>query len=264
MKEQAVGLGNRRGSETRGRVSVVELQGVRLDALIRFQVWGDDPDQLEAAITDLHLRLLGRRNNLRLEGFLHLSLVGMSLVEHLPVINAWRKQAEYEVLYEYQYEGTDGAESLIARIPVEIGEVFGESTLVTDKMLRWDENEAALLDLRGDTRHPFRVGLLSILAFLPEDWDGEGLTVSASLGGLFREKIFASIRAFLEAFTLKPESIELGGNAYTTGSLTFPNVDFPDPILLLGGTDFFRIRYGASESETFDSNAIVYLRVLKA
>jgi hypothetical protein len=43
--------------------------------------------------------------------------------------------------------------------------------------------------------------------------------------------------------------------------MVFPNADFPDPILLAGGEDFFQVVYASPPLN--DINAGVYLRVLR-
>jgi len=265
VTERTVGLGNRRGNETRGSLAVIALKGGRLDAVVRFQLWANDPGDVDTAIAQLHGRLLAARDALWTAGFLRVDAEGASLAEHVSSLNAWRKTTNYRVLYEFRYEDTDGAESLIARIPIKIDSEYGESTVVTDEMIRWDNQAAPLLEISGGAHGVFRIGAVSILAFLPDGWNGSEVTVSASVGGVVHERGFASVREFLGAFTLETKTVELGGNPYRAGRLVFPNADFPDPIILKGGGDVFRIHYAderfLSENEN-ETDAVVYLRVL--
>jgi hypothetical protein len=71
---------------------------------------------------------------------------------------------------------------------------------------------------------------------------------------------FGSVRAFCDAFAPAPDPVALGGHLYRAGRMTFPNADFPDPIVLSGGTDVFRIQ---SVTMALDSGAIVYVRALR-
>src|ERR1041385_3132547 len=41
LRERPVGLGDRRGNETRASFAAVALLGGRLEAVVRFQLWGD-------------------------------------------------------------------------------------------------------------------------------------------------------------------------------------------------------------------------------
>lgn len=263
MAEQPVGLGSRLGLETQGPFAVAELRGIWLDALVRFQLWGRSPVEVDTVINDLRRRLLSvaARETLRSSDILTLGAVGTSLAENVPAVNAWRETADYRVLFEFRYTDTDDAKSLIARIeidPINIDSEASESTVVTDEMVRWDNLTAPALEVRGAANHNFRVDSLYILAFLPDGWDGNGMTVSASVGGTVREKSFPSVRAFRDAFTSEGGTIGLGGNPYRAGRMVFPNADFPDPIVLQGG-DQLRIAYNQA---AFDSDAVVYLKVL--
>lgn len=262
VTERAVGIGDRRGTEVRAAFPLLALKGIRLDTVARFQLWAAEPANLDSMIDALHASLGGSSTELRTRGFLQLAAVTTSLAENIQLLNAWRKTADYRILFEFNYEEVDGAESLIARIPVSINDVFGESMLITDEMVRWDDVEAASLEVRGGARRPFEVKSVSILAFLPDGWDGDGVTISTQVGGVVRDLSFPSVRAFRDSFDLEPEteSVTLGENLYRAGHLDFPNPDFPDPVILSRGGDLFRISYSAP---SFDSEAVVYLRVLR-
>jgi hypothetical protein len=281
--ERTVGLGHRRGTEPCGSFAIVALKGGRLDAVVRFQCWASDPEGVDLKIKALHERLLQARDTLWVprprDGwstrFLRLAAEGASLAEHIPSLNAWRKTADYRALYEFHYEDADGAESLIARIPIAIDDEYGESTVVTDEMVRWDSWKAPTLEVHGGVRHVFHVGALSILAYLPDGWNGKGVTVSVSVGGIVRTQPFESVRQFRDAFDLEKEEgeeeklkmVTLGTKPYVAGRMVFPNTDFPDPIVLKGGEDVFRVRYadpdeGFRSEDGEETDAVVYLRVL--
>lgn len=262
VSEQAVGLSNRRGTETRGAFPVVALKGVRLNALVRFQLWATEPADVDTLISQLQARLQGDGANLRAAGFLKAGGEQTSLAEEIASLSAWRKTFDYRVLYEFQYRDEDEATSLIARIPINIVGEFNEFMLVTDELVRWDKNEALPLQIVG-RRRPASVRAISLLAFLPAGWKGEKVTISISMRGNLQKKEFTNVRKFVKAFKLEPDTPErpaavLGGNTYLAGQMDFPNADFPDPVILRAG-DSFEIKYA---SPPFDSEAVVYLKVL--
>jgi len=276
VTERALAVGNRRGTERRGSFAVVDLKGGRLDAMIRFQFLGDPPDVVDAAVGELHRRLLAAKNFLWKKGILRFAAEETSMLEYIPSLYPWRrigrKTADYRVLYEFHYYDTDGAESLIARIPIDID---GESTIVTDEMTRWDNQAAPKLEVHGGTHKAFNIGALDILAFLPDGWDGNEVTMFVSVGDAIRESTFSSVREFLEAFELEVEheegdemrfkTVELGGNLYLSGRLVFPNEYFPDPIIIKGVNDVFRISYADERFLGENGNEIefiVYMKVI--
>ena len=260
VTEKSVGLGSRLGIDAQGPLSISVLKGVRLDAVVRFEFWGADPAEADANITGMHAALLAAKAQLKSQGFLILEGLDTLLADQ-PLPDAWRKTATYRVLFEFPYQDTDDAGGLIARIPININSIFNETTVVTDEMVRWDGDEAPTLEVRGSTgRVPFHVGELALLAFLPVGFNGDGVTISSFVGGALTQLSFASVRDFRDAFTLEPQAIELGGQPYLAGRMAFPNADFPNPIVLAGGEDFFSIAYASPPLN--DINAGVYLRVL--
>ena len=260
VTDRAIGLGNRRGNETRGGFTVVALKGGRLDVLVRFQLWGNQPLEVETAIANLRDRLLADQAILRSLGFLRMAIAETSLATFNTTLNAWSGTADYQILYEFRTEDTDGAESLIARIPVEIDSEYNESTVVTNGMVRWDEQTAATLEVRGWHRTGSPITALSILAFLPPAWNGNSVTLTIRQRDSLQEKVFSTLRDFFNAFALEPTTVSLGGQIYQGGQLSLPNADFPTPIILRGGQDFLQIRYADA---ALDQPAVVYLRVLK-
>jgi hypothetical protein len=197
VRERAVGLGNCRGMESRGSFAVVELKGIRLDALARFQLWASGPAEADTAITDLNARLMADRDNLQVQGFLRIALESTLPADPVPPpVSAWRKHADYRVLYEHHYTDTDGAESLIARIPVGIDSNLEEATTITDEMVRWDNQDAAALVVRGR----FSVGDLSALAFVPGTAPSGTVTLMRTFDGAAGPPTtHATLAAFLAA-----------------------------------------------------------------
>jgi hypothetical protein len=261
VAEHAVGIGNRRGTGTVGAFTVRALKGLQLDAVVRFQYWAVTPEEVDASVAGLQGRLRAAGNVLRAAGFLRIEAAETSVAESVATVNDfWRKSADYKVLYEFQFEDNDGAEGLIARIPIDFEGEFTESMVVTDDMVRWDNVAAPTIVVRGNSTRPRRVAALAVVAFLPGGWDGAGVTVTASVGGAVHDVPFAGVRAFVQAFTPASETVVLGGNPYLVGRLAPDQVGFPVVLpLTLGRGDFLRISYSTTE---FDSDAVVYLRVL--
>ncbi|HEV3469721.1 MAG TPA: hypothetical protein VG148_10400 [Pyrinomonadaceae bacterium] len=260
VTEKQVGLGGLRGLETRSPFSTSLLRGVRLDAVVRFQVWGDTPAAADDLMTQQHALLLAAKEQLKVAGFLTVAAQSTSLVNFVGALNFWRKFADYHVLYEFAFQDSGDAGGLIARIPVGIDSVYNEQTVVTDETVRWGDVEAPDLEVRAGVARPFRVRALYVLASLPAGWDGDGVTVSSSVGGVPQQRGFASVRDFFNALTPEPGTVELGGAVFSAGRLAFPNADFPAPILLARGGDLFRVVYAAPPLNHAD--AVVYLRAL--
>jgi hypothetical protein len=160
--ERTVGLGSRVGTDTRGPFSVAALRGLRVEAVVRFEIWRRTPAEVGQAVGDLITNLLGDRDALRVEGFLRVSLKNTGSSENVFAEEAWRQNVEFDVLFEFPYRDSDGAESLIARIPIDMTGEFTETTTVVDEMTRWDQEDAFPLALRG----PLNIGALTALAFI--------------------------------------------------------------------------------------------------
>ena len=183
VDERALALGNRRGLERRGSFAVVELKGGRLDAVVRFQFLADEPSAVDSAVQDLQRSLLRARDALWTAGFLRITAEGTSPAEHLPALTRWRKTTDYRVLYEYHYWDTDGAESIIARIPIhsdleELDSLPRETTTVTDEIVRWDREGAPALQVAALAGSRLRVAGLAILVYLPAGWTGTEVTLA--------------------------------------------------------------------------------------
>jgi len=160
--ERAVGLGSRVGTDTRGPFSVAALKGLRVETVVRYEIWRRTPAEVGQAVGDLISDLLGDRDALRIEGFLKVSLKSTGVSENVFAEEAWRQSVEFEVLFEFPYRDSDGAESLIARIPIDLKGEVNETTTVVDEMTRWDQEDAFPLALRG----PLNIGALTALSFV--------------------------------------------------------------------------------------------------
>ncbi len=283
VAEKLAGLGNQRGLETTGGLGMRSLLAGRLDARVRFQVWATGPAEVDAAMQSLHTAMLDGVADLRAAGFLRLSAAGTTLAEEIVTIPAWRKAASYDVLYEYHYDADDDASSLIARIPVSTdtaadGSGHEEQTL-TDHLVRWDQEGAATLAVRG----PAAVSRLAVMAFVPGPAIGGTVTVRRTAGGA--PVPAADLDTFLAAAATPGAEVELAlAPAALLGALG-PLVVGPvlgdwdldgvtdaytgaerlvaPPITLPSSADRFEISYTppAGPGPGLDQTAVVYLRV---
>jgi hypothetical protein len=289
VTEQPVGLGNFVGQETiRGFTRV--LKGGRLLVDVRFQLWAGTINVVEQQIEHLHTALLRARADLRQLGLLRLHAVETSLAEQIATLNAWRMTAVYRILYEYQYIAGDDAQSLIAQIPIhtdpeELESAERETAVVTDEMVRWDQEAAPPLIVNG--RHT--ITRLWALTFIPGTAPGDPVQVLRTHTGAsgapatfatleefvtavsdpshpdsrHAEFTFASLDDFLAHFTISSETIPLGDwdedgtlDIYQPGELRFGL-----PISLPSTNDRLEIAYQpGSDDPQFDQVAVLYLR----
>jgi len=260
--------------------NIVSLKGIRLEGVARFQLWAAAPADVDTAIQDLNTKILAGRDTLASKGFLKISLKEARPGQNITDVG-WRRSADYRVLFEFPYQDTDDTDSLIARIPIGIDSVDHESTLVTDRMTRWDDVSAPALAVRGS----FGITMLSALSFisaaaptgsvtLTRTFDGAtgAPTVHATLAD-FLGKVsgeepaekhssvtFADYAAFLAAFTSAGGPVLLGDwdhdgvpDQYQPLAL-----EIDPPIRLADVTDRFEIAYSTA---AFDNVAVLYLRL---
>ena len=290
ITERSVGLGSRVGTNTRGPFTVSAIKGARLEAVVRYQLWSDDPVNVDAAIQDLITRLLSDREALRSSGFLRLALKTVETSEIVAAVNDyWRESVNFEVLYEFPYVDSDDAQSLIASIPININENLTTTMTVSDEIVRWSNQipppppivqSAPPLLLRG----PLTIAGLSALAFIPgaaptgkvtltRTFDGAAgsPTVHPDLATFLAavadpnqpaaegQVVFATLSDFLGAFSAAGTPITLGdwdedliADEYDASAL-----EIAPPIKLPRVDDRFEISY---ETSAFDQVAVVYLR----
>ena len=291
VEEKLVGLGHFRGQELRQAIAPVALKGGRLLATIQVQLWGASPTDVGTLSTTIHGRLLGARLLLQQQGFLRLRAAGASLPEYLGGLDAWRKTLTYEVLYEYHYEDADGAEGLIARIPIAAdletrNSPERETAVVTDALARWDNTAAPALELRG-VQDVGRLNALVFFAGPPPGGSVEWLRTTAlattppqdmatfdeflaavtdpDRPALNARFLFPSLVEFLNLFDTDPNLVSMGHwatdedeplDTYLARSLPLAR-----PLRLRRGIDRLRISYAPGDSAPrFDNVGIVYLR----
>lgn len=282
ITERTVGLGNRVGTETRGSFAVAALKGSRLDAVVRFEVWANQPDEVNDAIALLHERLLSptAKATLRAAGVLRLAAAETSLAEFDFTLNAWTKTCDYKVLYEFSFQDTDGAESLIARIPINLNSEFQESTVVTDSMVRWDNQSAPKLVLRGRSK----IARLSALVYLPGAVPSGSVTLTRTFNGAVgapttyptlaaflnaiassnptnrhEQVIFPSLSAFLTEFAVTGDPIALGDwdNDSVPDQYQSKVLSFEPAIRLMSASDRLEL---AHAENSLNQVAVVYLQ----
>jgi hypothetical protein len=279
--EKPVGLGNRVGDEVRNSLATQELKAIRLDATVRFQLWAAELDTVDRNMDQLHGRILAAKDALRTAGFLRIATEDTALADFVQTLDVWRKTMSCKVLYEFEY-ADDETESLITRIPIQFNSEYDESTTVTDEMVRWDDQTAPPLTIRGSSN----IHRLPILFFVPGTFPAGQITLTRTFDGAvgapiaypnldaFRTAIaspntparhgqvtFASLDEFLGAFNSMGDGITLGDwnvdhlpDSYQCRVLTFE-----PPVQLLNTSDRFEITY---QGTAFDQVAVVYLRVL--
>lgn len=289
VQERSLGLGNQRGSESRGHFAAVVLKGGRLQGTARFELWGSSPADVDSRVNLLQGGLLAARDALWSAGFLRLAAAGASSAEHLQPPNAWRRSVDYSFLYEYHYQDSDGAESLLARIPIhsdleQRDALVRETGVVTDRMIRWDDLSAPALELAASATAGLRIDGLASLATLPGGWTGQAVTLARlrrSAAGAatvypdlptFLAAVshpatpdrhaqvgFPTVAAFLAAFSNAGPPLELGDwDEDGTQDLYEPkSLAFSPPLQLASADDLFRLSY---QNAALDAKAVIYLR----
>lgn len=289
LNEKPLSLGNLRGMERRSLLAPVVLKGGRLDALVQFRVWGSDEAEANTAMSTLQARLVHARDELWSAGFLRVRVESSASAEEDTSAGAWKRNADYRLLYEYHYEDTDEAQSLIARIPVhadpeERDSLQRETFTVTDEMIRWDQEAASPLILTG----LLRITGLSALVFdagttpggqvrllrthtaagaPPTDYPDAGAFIDAVTDPDSPERngqfTFATFSDFLDAFSAAGDPLILGD--WDENDVADPyqphQWDFPAPIQLADSSDQLQVLYQPSDTEPkFDQVAVAYIR----
>lgn len=286
--EKPVGIGNLRGQEQRRGLSSTLLKGGRLLATVRFELWAGSPTDVGTLADNLHGALLAARPGLWPAGFLKITTRDTSLAAHEATLNGWRKALDYECLYEYHFEDSDGAQSLIARIPVHTDPEAKETpqretNVVTDGLSRWDQNGAPALEIRGRAT----IEGLTALVFVPASPPTSSVTLLRTFTGAsgppadlptladFMDAVsaaepqrhaqftFPTFSNFLAQFTEVLDPLSLGDwnedgllDAYQGVAWLWS-----PPLLLAHSTDRFSVIYDpGNDDPALDHIAVVYLR----
>jgi hypothetical protein len=285
VRERTAGLGSFRGDEPAGPLGTRTLRGARLDAQVRFQVWGTGPSDVDAALLAVQTAVLDDADELRAEGFLRLVASGATLAEEETSVPAWRKTGTFDVLYEYTFVDDDDAASLIARIPVgasvDTAPATTESETVTGAMVRWDEEGAPALAVHG----PGTFVRLSALAFDAGAALGGTVTLTRTSGSgapvlhlpdldtflaqttgtapaLTDADVTGDPATFLAALGAPAPGVTLG-DWNTDGVLdAYAAHDrrFDEPLVLRTAADRLTLTYTSGAGPGLDHSAVVYLR----
>lgn len=280
LHERSAGLGRHLGTSSVAGFDVIALKGIRLEGVVRFQIWGAAPADVDTAIASLNSRLLAARDPLWGQGVLKINMRDAKPSEHIQDVG-WRRSADYRVLYEFPYHDSDDAESLLVRVPIAIDSNFNESMLVTDRMTRWDDLIAPSLRVRG----PLQLNFLSALSFIPgaqptgvvtltRTFDGaQGLPAAHATMPTFLNAVggdppaekhaavtFPSVNVFLAAMTPDGAPVVLGdwNQDGIPDQYQALGLNLQPSIRLAGAADRFEITYA---TPAFDNVAVLYLRL---
>ena len=230
-----VGVGNWQGHVERGGLALLGVRGGRVEARVRFDVRGPTPVEAaqRALALQATLRTAPRDAVPPLTGrFLVLEPDGGDAPHLLSDEEDWIQSLTYRALYEYRYEDTDEAGSVIVRVPLNVRGEHHEDDLVTRDVARWDREAARPMRARG----PRRIGELSALSLpagglpagtvtLLRTHDGAAGAPAAMApptpladfgaalrgGGRHHQYVFASLADFLDEFVPAGEDVTLAG-----------------------------------------------------
>jgi hypothetical protein len=278
----AAGIGNCIGVSPRGSIGSVEQHAVRVQAVARYSVWGFASFDVDQTVNALTTSIFAKRSDLQAQGFLKLSFDETTHLEQTRDTTAWRRFADYDMLYEFPYEDVGDAASLI--LPIAAKETAtGESLTVTGNLGRWDDQAAPALSVRGQAT----ITELAALSFfanpanpptgtvtITRTFDGAPAPVNAGTLPAFLTQItssaparnvfvsIASVSNLLAHFT--PDTTPFGmGDRDLNGipdSYVPTHLVLPAPLLLTSVKD--RLEFSYSQPK-FDRTGVVYLRALR-
>jgi hypothetical protein len=273
------GIGNYVGMSTHGSIATVENHAIRVQATVRFSLWGADPFAVDQAVTELNASVFAKRDNLQAQGFLKLAFDGPAPAEEMAGLSAWRRNADYNVLYEFPYADTGDTSSLIVSIPVDESAPDQRWTVLGD-VARWDNRNSPPLSVRG----PAEISEIAALAFFPNalraptgavrivrTFDGAPAPVNAGALAAFIAQTTAStparnvyvelptLSALLANFTPDGSPFDLGDwdNDGIPDRYVPTRLDLSSPIVLPTIADRLELSY---QHPPFDRIAVVYIR----
>jgi hypothetical protein len=277
------GIGNFVGATPHGSVVSADLQAVRVKATMRFTLWGFVAFDVDDAVTSLTGNVLDQRDALMAQGFLKLSFDASSPPEETKQPIAWRRFADYDVLYEFPYEDVGGAAGLIR--PVQAQETAtAAGWKVLGDLGRWDDQEATTLSIRGQAvitelaaltffanpLHPPTGSVTMTRTFDGAPPAGDAGSLAAFLANITESSAparnqfvsFASLADLLARFTSDGTPIAMGdrNNDGIPDSYVPARLVFPAPLMLTSVTDRFEVSYSQTK---FDQVGVLYLRAVR-
>lgn len=276
---RGAGVGNYVGMSTNGSIATVEHHAIRVQAVARFSLWGADPFAVDEAVTGLNASVFAKRDDLQSHGFLILTFDSTAPAEEVTGLDAWRRSADYNVLYEFAYTDTGGASSLLVSAPVDES-IPDQRWTVRGDVSRWDNHQAPLLSVRG----PATIVAVGALTFFPDEsqeptgavriarmFDGAPAPVNAGTLAAFVAQATASaparnvyvelptLSALLANFTPDGSPFDLGdwNNDGIPDRYVPTRLDLPSPIVLPTIADRLELSY---QHPPFDRVAVVYIR----
>lgn len=276
------GIGNFIGMAPRGAIGAVEQHAIRVKAQMRFTLWGFVAAEVDQAVTALTGQVFAQQTALAAQGFLKLDFDGSTPPEETRHPVAWRRFADYDVLYETPYEDVGGAAGLI--LPIEAQERrTGTNWTVPGDFGRWDDAAAPLFSIRG----PATLTSLAALSFfanpatpptgavtLTRTFDGAGAPAdTGSLAGFVAQITaavparnvtvsFAGIADLLNQFAPDGVGFDMGDrDADGVPDRYLPTrFDFSAPLLLAGVADRLELSFLQPK---FDRTGVIYLRAVR-
>jgi hypothetical protein len=275
------GIGNYIGSSPHGSIAATELHATRLQAVARFSVWGYAASDVEQGVTALNAQIFEKRKDLAAQGFLKLSFDGSAPSEQTKDTTAWRRFADYDLLYEFPYDDDGGAEGLI--LPIASKDTpTGAAWSTTADFGRWDDVAAPMFSLRGPAIFTELAALSFFAAAGPtgtvkitRTFDGAPAPADAGDLATFIAQTtaspaperntfvsFASVSDLLAQLAPDGPAIAMGDRADdgTTDVYQPSHLVFPAPLVLASVADRLELSYA---NKKFDQTAVVYLRAVR-
>jgi hypothetical protein len=275
------GIGNYIGTSPHGSIAATELHAARLQAVARFAVWGYAASDVEDGVTVLNAQIFEKRKDLAAQGFLKLSFDGSAPSEQTKDATAWRRFADYDLLYEFPYDDDGGAEGLI--LPIASKDTpTGAKWSTTADSGRWDDVAAPLFGLRGPAIFAELAALSFFAAAAPtgmvtitRTFDGAPAPADAGDLATFIAQTtaspapernafvsFASVSDLLAQLTPDGPSIAMGHRVdpATTDVYHPSHLVFPAPLVLPSAADRLELSYA---DPMLDQIAVVYLRAVR-
>ncbi|MGB9365476.1 MAG: hypothetical protein WCE79_05645 [Xanthobacteraceae bacterium] len=275
------GIGNYIGSSPQGSIAAIERQATRLKAVARFSLWGNAAAEVDDVVTALNTAIFEKRADLAAQGFLKLSFDGSVPSEQDKNATAWRRFADYDLLYEFTYEDEESTAGLILPILAQDTPTAAAWSTTAD-FGRWDDVAAPPFNLRGPAIFTELAALTFIAAAPPtgavtitRTFDGAPAPADANDLATFLAQTtaasnpernvfvsFPSLAALLAEFDADGAPIAMGDRDQNSVTDTYvpSHLVLPAPLVLEGVADRLELTYAGPQ---LDQIAVVYLRAIR-